>query len=268
MTARARNEHLIRTSAHSVMRKLSVTSITSTFTKRSASLASIPRGGSDEESGGEEDISILTAPPLTPCETAPAAVEMPLEDCFASKSRLSIINDDYAEYVTAPPTLRAHSLVDPGSTIDTADKFRNPRVRRRITKKPSLRQLDDFTCQSSASLLAIPPSPSAPAAPSALRARSVNDTPLKRQASLLSRKSVRSVCSAVESGGRGVRKRRVDCQQALGGVEYENGRHVSLPRSLTSRPSTSPSKAGVNRRSRVDMLRRGTVAQGIRGFFR
>lgn len=268
MTVRARNEHLIRTSAHSVMRKLSVTSITSTFTKRSASLASIPRGGSDEESGGEEDISIVTAPPLTPCETAPAAVDMSLETCFSSKSRLSIINDDYSEYVTAPPIIRAHSLADPGNTVETADKSRNPRLRRCITKKPSMRQLDDLVCQSSSTLLAIPSSPSAPAATSALRARSVNGAPLKRQASLLSRKSIRSVCSAVDSGGRGVRKGRVDCQQGLGGAEYEDEQRLSSPRSLTPRPSTSPGKAGVHRRSRVDLLRRGTVVQGIRGFFR
>ncbi|PSR92078.1 hypothetical protein BD289DRAFT_459806 [Coniella lustricola] len=39
ITARARNEHLIRSSAQSMIRKLSVTSIASTFSKRSPSLA-------------------------------------------------------------------------------------------------------------------------------------------------------------------------------------------------------------------------------------
>ncbi len=41
ITARSRSEHLVRASASSVMRKLSVVSITSSFTKRSASLASL-----------------------------------------------------------------------------------------------------------------------------------------------------------------------------------------------------------------------------------
>src|SRR5688572_6723535 len=39
MTGRARNEHLVRSSASSVMRKLSVASITSSFSKRSGSLS-------------------------------------------------------------------------------------------------------------------------------------------------------------------------------------------------------------------------------------
>ncbi|KAK3694652.1 hypothetical protein B0T22DRAFT_526496 [Podospora appendiculata] len=61
ITARSRSEHLVRSSASSVMRKLSVVSIASTFTKRSTSLASLqpqqqqhqqqhnPRGGAEDE---------------------------------------------------------------------------------------------------------------------------------------------------------------------------------------------------------------------------
>ncbi len=52
MTVRARSEHLVRSSASSVMRKLSVASITSSFTKRSSSLASVNKTGSSDEPMG------------------------------------------------------------------------------------------------------------------------------------------------------------------------------------------------------------------------
>jgi hypothetical protein len=48
MTGRARSEHLVRTSASSMMRKLSVASITSNFTKRSGSIASLHKPTEDE----------------------------------------------------------------------------------------------------------------------------------------------------------------------------------------------------------------------------
>ncbi|KAK4681425.1 hypothetical protein QC764_107270 [Podospora pseudoanserina] len=49
ITARSRSEHLVRSSASSVMRKLSVVSIASSFTKRSASLASLQKNVATEE---------------------------------------------------------------------------------------------------------------------------------------------------------------------------------------------------------------------------
>ncbi|KYK56016.1 hypothetical protein DCS_07981 [Drechmeria coniospora] len=54
MTARARSEHLVRTSASTVMRKLSVASITSTFAKKSGSLTQRSKAadGADEASNG------------------------------------------------------------------------------------------------------------------------------------------------------------------------------------------------------------------------
>lgn len=48
MSSRARNEHPVRASASSMMRKLSVASITSNFTKRSGSMASLQRTLDDE----------------------------------------------------------------------------------------------------------------------------------------------------------------------------------------------------------------------------
>lgn len=262
MTVRARNEHLIRTSAHSVMRKLSVTSITSTFTKRSASLASIPRGGSDGESDGEENVSVLTATPLTTVESAPAITDLHLAEGDINEMHLSASNDVNFDRATVP-TVCARSLITPGST----ENSRSPRQRKRIIKKnPRVCQLGDVGPVSVP--LSILPSPSMPAAAGALRSRSVNGTNLKRQASLLSRKSVRSVCTAVDSAGRGVRKRRAGDHQGLGGAECQEGECPSTPRFLTPQPSISPNKSAGNRWSRVDVLRRGTVAQGIRGFFR
>jgi hypothetical protein len=50
MTGRARSEHLVRASAHSMMRKLNVASITSNFTKRSGSMASLNKTTEDDNS--------------------------------------------------------------------------------------------------------------------------------------------------------------------------------------------------------------------------
>ncbi|KAJ5032522.1 uncharacterized protein L3040_009123 [Drepanopeziza brunnea f. sp. 'multigermtubi'] len=60
MTSRARSEHLVRASASSMMRKLSVASIASNFTKRSGSMASLRMTFEDDESG-EHDI--MPGPP-------------------------------------------------------------------------------------------------------------------------------------------------------------------------------------------------------------
>ncbi|KAI1007815.1 hypothetical protein K3495_g425 [Podosphaera aphanis] len=50
MAHRARSEHIARVSASSMMRKLSVASIASNFTKRSGSMASMPKTAEDEDS--------------------------------------------------------------------------------------------------------------------------------------------------------------------------------------------------------------------------
>ncbi|KAI1415937.1 Dbl homology domain-containing protein [Hypoxylon sp. FL1857] len=48
ITSRSRSEHIVRSSASSVMRKLSVASITSSFAKRSVSATSMPKASEDE----------------------------------------------------------------------------------------------------------------------------------------------------------------------------------------------------------------------------
>ncbi|KAK4168546.1 hypothetical protein QBC43DRAFT_102069 [Cladorrhinum sp. PSN259] len=82
ITARSRSEHLVRSSASSVMRKLSVVSIASSFTKRSASLARLQQKGTaeDEVIRGKEDAQIT-----------PTVREQSEE---ASVSLLSVIPDE------------------------------------------------------------------------------------------------------------------------------------------------------------------------------
>lgn len=232
MTARARNEHIIRTSAHSMMRVLSVTSIASTFTKRSASLASIARGDSDDESGGKTPSS------ATAVKDEPPTIDVDLgeEHHNNGKAHLSVIEDE-SERAT-PPTIRTH-LETPGAASSAGNKP-SPRRRARITKTMTARQ--------SEMALARPPT-----APAALRARSTNgpiDNPgMKRQASILSRKSV---CSTMDRVSSSRRKRRV--AEQLGFQEH---------------PAGDPARSPQRRLSRgVNMLRRGGVAEGIRGFFR
>lgn len=234
MTTRARNEHIIRSSAHSMIRKLSVTSIASTFTKRSASLASIARGDSDDESGGEAPISATSTgeePPTTNVKPEDGHLD-------SNKTRLSVI-DDVSEQATLS-TIRTRFEAD--GTAAGAQNKQTPRRRARITKSPSLRRLGE-------SALSRPPT-----APAALRSMSINgpaNSPgLKRQASMLSRKSVCSTM-AMDRDGSSRRKRRAPDQA-------ERQEH----------PSRYPTPSPQKRLSRVNLLRRGGVAQGIRGFFR
>ncbi|KAH8788713.1 RhoGEF domain-containing protein [Diaporthe sp. PMI_573] len=234
MTTRARNEHIIRTSAQSMIRKLSVTSITSSFTKRSASLASITRN-SDDGSGGEEAVA-----PFRSVEDETPTIRMPIGDEENKNARLSVI-DDESDRATPSP-LRARC--EPPSTATGVDGKRSPRRRTRIAKSPSAWQLRE---------LALAKMPSAPAA---LRAKSVNSPGLKRQASILSKRSVCSAFDKSDGFGKNTTKRRA----------YEHSQPPSSSRGSTPSPQKRPSSA---RWSKVDMLRgRGAVSQGIRGFFR
>ncbi|KAK3984694.1 hypothetical protein QBC44DRAFT_345861 [Cladorrhinum sp. PSN332] len=82
ITARSRSEHLVRSSASSVMRKLSVVGIASSFTKRSASLASL-----QQKSATEDEASRVKE-----CTQIASAVREQSED--ASVSLLSVIPDE------------------------------------------------------------------------------------------------------------------------------------------------------------------------------
>lgn len=86
MTSRARSEQLVRASASSMMRKLSVASIASNFTKRSGSMASLHKNVEDEESL-EPESQRRVAQCLS--ETIPSS-----ENEDLTKSRLSVIEDE------------------------------------------------------------------------------------------------------------------------------------------------------------------------------
>lgn len=89
MTSRARSEHLVRASASSMMRKLSVASIASNFTKRSGSMASLHMTAEDDEPG-EHDISKATP---SRAEYHSEQIQMPETD-DPTRSRLSVIQDE------------------------------------------------------------------------------------------------------------------------------------------------------------------------------
>ncbi|KAK4230517.1 hypothetical protein QBC38DRAFT_507374 [Podospora fimiseda] len=82
ITARSRSEHLVRSSASSVMRKLSVVSIASGFTKRSASLASLQQKNATEDEASRMKEVAQTS----------SALREQSED--ASVSLLSVIPDE------------------------------------------------------------------------------------------------------------------------------------------------------------------------------
>lgn len=272
MTLRARNEHMIRASAHSVIRKLSVTSITSTFTRRSASLASVTRGGSDEDSiagGDNEDIPV---PPLAlRSDTVPVVTDLAHQKY--NKARLSVIDDESDHATTSPSRARKPFTPRAGYAVHSAENVQIPRTRMSMMRSPGAWQRYDRVESNLAPRFhALSSSPSTPVAGNSLQVRSTNEPQLRRRGSLLSRRSVRSLVSAVEGGGgSGAKKKRDEehSEEQRKGSETIHGSPL-LPSSNRSTPTatTSPSKFGANRWSRVDALRRGAVAQGIKGFFR
>lgn len=77
MTNRSKSEHLVRSSASSVMRKLSVASIASSFSRRPGSLSSLHKASADADTGEGDDESgqvpgkssvDVTIPEQTPVE--------------------------------------------------------------------------------------------------------------------------------------------------------------------------------------------------------
>ncbi|KAK4199154.1 hypothetical protein QBC40DRAFT_349731 [Triangularia verruculosa] len=93
ITARSRSEHLVRSSASSVMRKLSVVSIASSFTKRSASLASLQKSvTTEEEVTARNDREGGVVQTTTVGATVTASVREKSED--ACMSLLSVIPDE------------------------------------------------------------------------------------------------------------------------------------------------------------------------------
>ncbi|KAL2072601.1 hypothetical protein VTL71DRAFT_11944 [Oculimacula yallundae] len=89
MTSRARNEHLVRASASSMIRKLSVASIASNFTKRSGSMASLHMTAEDDEISEHENPKAT----LSRGEYHSDPIHMPEND-DPVRPRLSVIQDE------------------------------------------------------------------------------------------------------------------------------------------------------------------------------
>jgi hypothetical protein len=87
---RARNEHLVRASASSMMRKLSVASITSNFTKRSDSMASLQKA---KENDSSVEVGAHKTP-QAPTENGFSEVGTLPEADDTARSRLPVIQDE------------------------------------------------------------------------------------------------------------------------------------------------------------------------------
>lgn len=118
MTSRARSEHLVRASASSMMRKLSVASIASNFTKRSGSLASLHMTAEDDESG-EHDI-LRATPSRGECHSEPN--QLPESD-DPSRSRLSVIQDE-KENVPHSDLIENHTAIPATANESPANTLR------------------------------------------------------------------------------------------------------------------------------------------------
>ncbi|KAG9238773.1 RhoGEF domain-containing protein [Amylocarpus encephaloides] len=118
MSGRVRSEHLVRASASSMMRKLSVASITSNFTKRSGSIASLQKMTDDDQSI-ERDITRTNSPHRTEPNPNDASPSLCPDDM--NTSRLSIIQDEKENFRTSSfdtlPGIRNVSNGSPASTL-------------------------------------------------------------------------------------------------------------------------------------------------------
>ncbi|KAF4627152.1 hypothetical protein G7Y89_g11000 [Cudoniella acicularis] len=93
MSGRARSEHLVRASASSMMRKLSVASIASNFTKRSGSIASLQKTAEDDNGPPYDNEVLRTATPIRAEQSSTDTIGM-IETDDLIASRLSVIQDE------------------------------------------------------------------------------------------------------------------------------------------------------------------------------
>jgi len=118
MTSRVRSEHMVRASASSMIRKLSVASITSNFTKRSSSMNSLPKPGDDVPTETETSHPSVFRPDHNLMEAAPW---VDYEDLL--KSRLSVIQDEkenfQQDHFEIPSTLQGGPNSSPVSSVGT-----------------------------------------------------------------------------------------------------------------------------------------------------
>lgn len=118
MAGRARSEHLVRASASSMMRKLSVASIASNFTKRSGSMASLHKTAEDSEPGETE--AMRFTPSRNENNSSESSQYKDLDDPI--RSRLPVIQDEkeniqYRNSIETPGRLSPTAKSSPASTL-------------------------------------------------------------------------------------------------------------------------------------------------------
>jgi hypothetical protein len=120
MSGRARSEHLVRASASSMMRKLSVASIASNFTKRSGSITSLQKMADDEFGNEYETTRTRTNSPHR-SDHSPNEANTRQDPEDLAISRLSVIQDEKENIRTGSfdtiPGIRSASNGSPASTL-------------------------------------------------------------------------------------------------------------------------------------------------------
>ena len=115
MTGRARSEHRVRASASSMMRKLSVASIASNFTKRSGSVASLQRA---VEADAFADAEIQKYSPEAEQGSGESSKQGEIDEII--RSRLAVIQDEKENFKSDSFENLSDTMVGPnGSPIGT-----------------------------------------------------------------------------------------------------------------------------------------------------
>lgn len=129
MTGRSRSEHLVRSSASTMMRKLSVASIASSFAKRSNSVASISKLVVDDDTGEKQE-SMHHGHSSKLCKAESTNVEHGPDDEIdeTTKARLPKIDDDIE--VTSTVSAPATPMLNPAKIFVHADPMGQLRLGR------------------------------------------------------------------------------------------------------------------------------------------
>jgi hypothetical protein len=118
INGRVRNEHVVRASASSMMRKLSVASMASNFTKRSGSMASLQKAIEDETSIEVEQLK------TSPAERGSREAEKLPDANDMGRPRLSIIQDDKGNMQRGSAESAASTTVESdGSPVGSIRQF-------------------------------------------------------------------------------------------------------------------------------------------------
>lgn len=249
ITARSRSEQLVRASASSMMRKLSVVSITSSFAKRSASLTSLPRKGGSGSNGTEDETLVGSTPSKGTTSTTKALSRVCYNSEETTRSLLSVIPDKIER---RSPMLRSAS--------DSVSKEMLNVVRRldRAASRVRSESETEGTRMVHNDLSGILHHSSG----NSSRAPSIQNSNLSKQST--TEVSLRR--GGKENGGSiadSASLRGSANSTSSGDSEYK----ASIPRRLRKRSKTSASTTGNNKWAKVN-VHREVVVQSLRNIFR